>query len=524
MSSTASINIPHLVVAGAEPWGHARPLCAFVARVVLNRPVYVTLFTTPRVCARVKTEISRWFGPEDAERHNLIRVVALDCLAEGASNFIEALELEHQRYVAAFEDAYKLIMAARPVTCFETKVEVLAVPAPKVVVIDFMAGRLTHTIHKISNAKAIAFACGMATFGYTFFAPSERSGRPNFKVKVLEEAARTGRDPLEIADDLGHTYTDDIIQNPGLPKMYHWENDPQQVGHMLKGILGGIWMGFADAYDSCDGMLITSPEVYEPHAIAATKEWFAESSRSVWAIGPLAPATTTEQAMSNEEAQSENSADIKKFLDSVLSKNGEHSAIYVSFGSGFWPSELSKLETFVDVLLEKKVPFILSYGSPLAQLTDSFKERVGQSGLGLLSRWSPQQTILSHQALGWFVTHAGHNSILEALQSGVPMICWPFHADQPANAVCLTEVHDVAYELLEVRTGNGLKPILRTGKAPVNTSEALRAEVNEVLDKAFGDDGAQKRVNVKKLQQKINSAWDKDGPAYVDMVRFLDTL
>lgn len=147
------------------------------------------------------------------------------------------------------------------------------------------------------------------------------------------------------------------------------------------------------------------------------------------------------------------------------------------------------------------------------------------------------------QALGWFVSHCGQNSTLEAVSSGVPVyvlsllqyltqvtdqtsysIAWPFQADQPANAVSLTEKHDVAYELFEVRIGNGLKTIYRTGKTPVGTLDALRAEAHEVLDKAFGEDGARKRANMKELQAKVHSAWDKGGSADVDMEKLLDTL
>lgn len=84
--------------------------------------------------------------------------------------------------------------------------------------------------------------------------------------------------------------------------------------------------------------------------------------------------------------------------------------------------------------------------------------------------------------------------------------------------------HEVAYELLEVRTGNGLKPIYRTGKAPANTLDALRAEAHEIFDKAFGEDGAKKRENIKKLQQKVNTAWDEDGPAHREMKNLLATL
>ena len=103
-------------------------------------------------------------------------------------------------------------------------------------------------------------------------------------------------------------------------------------------------------------------------------------------------------------------------------------------------------------------------------------------------------------------------------------ICWPFGADQPANAVNLTDNHDVAFELLEIRSGNGLKPIYRTGKTPVGSLEAVRAEAHEVLDKAFGEDGARKRENVLRLKEKMALALEKDGSAYLQMQALLDAM
>ena len=88
----------------------------------------------------------------------------------------------------------------------------------------------------------------------------------------------------------------------------------------------------------------------------------------------------------------------------------------------------------------------------------------------------------------------------------------------------LTVNLDVAYELFEVRMGNGLKTIYRTGKAPLNTMDALKAEAHEVLDKAFGDDGKRKRENVLKLKEKFDTAWDKGGSADVNMGILMDTL
>lgn len=90
-------------------------------------------------------------------------------------------------------------------------------------------------------------------------------------------------------------------------------------------------------------------------------------------------------------------------------------------------------------------------------------------------------------------------------------ICWPFGGDQPVNTVYLTEKLDVAYELLEVRVGLGLKPIFRNGKVPTGTIEAVRKEAAQVLDNAFDKDGERKRVNLEKLREVVLGCWEEGG-------------
>ena len=133
------------------------------------------------------------------------------------------------------------------------------------------------------------------------------------------------------------------------------------------------------------------------------------------------------------------------------------------------------------------------------------------------------------------------NGVIEAICAGVPQyaclslqyrfklivlhrILWPFCADQPLNGVLITEILQIGYELLEVRSGPGLKPIYRNGYQPKGTVEALRAEMYEVLGHAFGKDGGEKRARLEVLRTAVMREWEEGGTSRRDVSAFLDSL
>ena len=145
-------------------------------------------------------------------------------------------------------------------------------------------------------------------------------------------------------------------------------------------MLGLLFMSLSQVYEHADGLIMTSPEAYEPEGIAATREWFADTKRPVWAVGPLNPPANTKEAIAGEEAICDNFDEIKSFMDNAQKTRGEQSVIYVSivripavednaepetcavyqisFGSAFWPPTLEHVETFLDVLIERNIPFV----------------------------------------------------------------------------------------------------------------------------------------------------------------------
>jgi hypothetical protein len=47
------------------------------------------------------------------------------------------------------------------------------------------------------------------------------------------------------------------------------------------------------------------------------------------------------------------------------------------------------------------------------------------SEISLAASWVPQDAVLAHQAVGWFITHAGWNSTQEGLLAKVPLSVLP---------------------------------------------------------------------------------------------------
>ncbi|KAG5573316.1 hypothetical protein H5410_063082 [Solanum commersonii] len=107
-----------------------------------------------------------------------------------------------------------------------------------------------------------------------------------------------------------------------------------------------------------------------------------------------------------------------------LDNKEPNSVVYVNFGSTtvMTPNQLIE---FAWGLSNSQQKFLWIIGSNIVSSYESIlpPEFVEETkNRGMLASWCSQE-VLSHSAIGGFLTHGGWNSTLESITSGVPMLC-----------------------------------------------------------------------------------------------------
>ncbi|GLJ48550.1 hypothetical protein SUGI_1024200 [Cryptomeria japonica] len=132
-----------------------------------------------------------------------------------------------------------------------------------------------------------------------------------------------------------------------------------------------------------------------------------------------------------------------------LENQSERSVIYVSFGSVAMLNN-RQVEELALGLEATQRPFLWVVRSDLtdgatAVLPAGFLDRVRDRGC--IVSWAPQLGVLSHPSIACFVTHCGWNSVQESITMGVPMLCWPYFADQFIKSTYVVHVWKVGLPL-----------------------------------------------------------------------------
>lgn len=154
----------------------------------------------------------------------------------------------------------------------------------------------------------------------------------------------------------------------------------------------------------------------------------------VYTIGPL---QLIEKAIYETKLTSIGSSLWKEDAECLKWLDGKEddSVLYINFGS-ITPLSTEQMVEFAWGLAQSKHNFLWIIRPDLMNgkgsvLPEGFTEDT--KGRGLMVGWCPQEDVLAHKAIGAFLTHCGWNSTIETISEGVPMVCWPFFAEQQTN-------------------------------------------------------------------------------------------
>ncbi|KAJ3694182.1 hypothetical protein LUZ60_009662 [Juncus effusus] len=256
---------------------------------------------------------------------------------------------------------------------------------------------------------------------------------------------------------------------------------------------------------SADGVVINTFDELERPFI---EHYEKVIKKRVWAIGPVClynKDMNMKATRGNKEAADR--LQVLKWLDS----READSVLYVNFGSFVYTNALQLIEIGSGLEASNK-PFILvikktEMTDEVKQwLSEGFEERTKDRGIVLVG-WAPQMVILSHPAVGGFMTHCGWNSIIEAICTGVPMITWPHFVDQFVN-------ENFVVDILKIGISLGVKTPYIAGPDVIVQKDGVESAVLTLMNK--GEEGEKKR-RVKDFAEKAKKAMEDGGSSDVNM-------
>ncbi|KAF5194098.1 Glycosyltransferase [Thalictrum thalictroides] len=116
----------------------------------------------------------------------------------------------------------------------------------------------------------------------------------------------------------------------------------------------------------------------------------------------------------------------------------------------------------------------------------------------MIVSWCAQEKVLCHPSVGAFLTHCGWNSMTETICGGVPVICWPFNADQQTNCYCACN---------SSIWGIGME---------INPDVKHDQVSSQIIEMMKGENGKQMRMKAQEWKQKAEEATDVGGSAYIN--------
>ncbi|WJX57498.1 hypothetical protein P8452_43052 [Trifolium repens] len=310
---------------------------------------------------------------------------------------------------------------------------------------------------------------------------------------------------------------------PGLP--HRIEMKKSQLPAIFKPgpneVLNGLRRRIRDAEVEAYGIVVNSFEELEDGYV---EEYQRVTGHKVWCVGPVSLTNKNDQEKS--QRGSKNLIDANEYLN-WLDSWPKNSVIYVCLGSlnRVTPKQLIEFGLGLEATNR---PFIwvvrkaYKWGEVEKWLLeDGFEERV--KGRGILIRgWAPQVLILSHNAIGAFLTHCGWNSTLEAICAGVPLVTFPMFSDQFYNEKLVVQVIETGVRI-------GVENAVHFGDEDEVGDDGVqvsRENVKEAIEKVMGEGEGknERRERARKYADMGMKAIEEGGSSYINMLKLIKDI
>lgn len=449
-----------------------------MARLFAERGVIVSLITTPSNASRFDKTIHR--ATESGLEIRLVQF-KFPCEEAGLPKGYENLDiLPSPELIKNFFNA--LSMLQRPLEEYLEK----QTPPPSCIISDKSLYWTSKTAEKF-NIPRLVFH-GMSCFSLL---SSHNVSLHNAHHKVTSDSQ-----PFVV---------------PGLPQLIKITK-AQLPGEIVKHIaLDDFRQKIKEAESTAYGVVVNSFDELEHGCVEVYKKAI---DKKVWCIGPVS--LSSKENMDKFERGNKASIDEHLCLG-WLNSMKPRSVVYACLGSlcRLVPLQLIELGLGLEASNQHFI-WVINTGERFSELEnwlvkERFEERIKGRGL-LIKGWAPQVLILSHPAIGGFISHCGWNSTIESVCSGLPIITWPLFAEQFLNEKMIVDI-------LKIGIGVGVEIPVRWGDEEkvgvlVNQHEVQKA-VALLMDR--GEEGEKRRKRAAELGEMARKAVQNGGSSHLNM-------
>lgn len=271
---------------------------------------------------------------------------------------------------------------------------------------------------------------------------------------------------------------------------------------MMTGMGSEITLSQAQRFRKVKGVFINTFQELEPNIIQSLSNSYGYKLPPIYPVGPL---------LNLKSEQESKFPDIISWLD----QQPPSSVVFLCFGStgSFSEAQIKHLSVALESSGRRFLWSLRKRNQedssiPVDILPEGFMERT--DGIGKLIGWAPQAAVLSHAAVGGFVSHCGWNSILESIWFGVPMAAWPIYAEQQLNAFQLVVEMGLAVEIrMDYRDDDEI----------ILSSEEIETGIQQLME---GESVVRERV--KEMREKCLRVVEDGGSSHKFMTDLVDDI